>query len=527
MNEKAAREVIDSLIQLPDPSKDDVNRVKTRIAQKYGLTQVPKNSEIIEFLKPNERDLILNVLRRKPVRTASGVTVVAVMTKPWPCPQGQPCAYCPGGPSKGVPQSYTGLEPASMRGLQNAYDAYKQVRHRIEQYEAIGHLVDKVELIIMGGTFPSTPQSYQEEFVKGCLDAINGIFSNSFEEAKQLAESSRIRNVGITVETRPDWAKEKNIDQMLSLGVTRVEIGVQNVYDDIYELVNRGHTVKDVVDATQALKDSGLKVVYHMMPGLPGSNYERDVEGFKTVFSDSSFKPDMLKIYPCLVIKGTRLYDWWKQGKYNPYKTEETVKLISEIKNFVPEWVRIMRVQRDIPAFLIENGVKKSNLRELVQNKLKEEGRRCRCIRCREVGHRWLKDKVVPDYKQVEMLVKKYEASGGAEHFISLEDQMNDVLIGYLRLRFPSDKGHRPEILGKEASIVRELHVCGQVVPVGKRIRGAHQHRGCGKRLLGKAEQLSREQGYKKIIVTSALGTKRYYKRLGYRYDGFYVSKKL
>jgi elongator complex protein 3 len=527
MNKVAAREAIDSLLRLQNPSRDDVNRVKTRIAQKYGLTQVPKNSEIIEFLEPNERKKILNVLRRKPVRTASGVTVVAVMTKPWPCPQGQPCAYCPGGPSKGVPQSYTGLEPASMRGSQNAYDAYKQVRHRIEQYESIGHSVDKVELIIMGGTFPSTPQSYQEEFVKGCLDAINGQSSSTIDEAKRFAESSRIRNVGVTVETRPDWAKEKDVDQMLSLGVTRVEIGVQNVYDDIYELVNRGHTVMDVVDATRVLKDSGLKVVYHMMPGLPGSNFERDLEGFKTIFSDPGFKPDMLKIYPCLVIEGTRLHDWWKQGKYEPYTTDETVELLSETKKFVPEWVRIMRVQRDIPAYLIEGGVKKSNLRELVQDKLKEEGRRCKCIRCREVGHRWLKDKVVPDYKQVEMLVKTYEASGGAEHFISLEDQTNDVLIGYLRLRFPSDKPHRPEIRGKEASIVRELRVCGPVVPVGKHIKGAQQHRGYGKQLLEKAEQFSREYGYKKIVVTSALGTKRYYKRLGYRYDGAYVSKKL
>ncbi len=290
MNKVAAREAIDSLIRLQNPSRDDVNRVKTRIAQKYGLTQVPKNSEIIEFLKPNERKKILKVLCRKPVRAASGVTVVAVMTKPWPCPQGQPCAYCPGGPSKGVPQSYTGVEPASMRGSQNAYDAYKQVRHRIEQYESIGHSVDKVELIIMGGTFPSTPQSYQEEFVKGCLDAINGQSSNTIDEAKRFAESSRVRNVGVTVETRPDWAKEKDVDQMLSLGVTRVEIGVQNVYDDIYELVNRGHTLMDVVDATRVLKDSGLKVVYHVMPGLPGSNFERDVEGFKTIFSDSQLQ---------------------------------------------------------------------------------------------------------------------------------------------------------------------------------------------------------------------------------------------
>jgi elongator complex protein 3 len=527
MNKATAREIIENLMHLPNPSKDDVSQVKTKIAQKYGLIQVPKNSEIIRFLKPNEREKILKVLRRKPVRTASGVTVVAVMTKPWPCPQGQPCAYCPGGPSKGVPQSYTGLEPAAMRGSQNDYDAYNQVKHRIEQYKSIGHSVDKIELIIMGGTFPSAPQGYQEEFIKRCLDAINSVSSNSIEEAKKLAETGQIRNVGITVETRPDWAKERHVDQMLSMGVTRVEVGVQNVYDDIYELVNRGHNVKDVIDATRILKDSGLKVVYHMMPGLPGSNFERDLEGFKQIFSDANFKPDMLKIYPCLVIEGTKLHEWWKQGKYEPYTTEEAVKLISEVKKTVPEWVRIMRVQRDIPAYLIEKGVDKSNLRELVLNRLKEENRRCKCIRCREAGHRWLKDNVVPDYEQVEVFVKTYEASEGTEHFISVEDPMNDVLIGYLRLRFPSNMTHRPEISAKEASIIRELRVCGPVVPVGKHFKEAYQHKGCGKLLLEKAEEISKKHGRSKIVVTSALGTKRYYRRLGYQYDGPYMSKSL
>ena len=527
MNKDVAREIIDSLMQLSKPSKDDVSQVKNQIAHKYSLNQVPRNSEIIQYLKPNERNKILKILRRKPVRTASGVTVVAVMTKPWPCPQGQPCAYCPGGPSKGVPQSYTGLEPAAMRGSQNEYDAYKQVWHRIEQYQSIGHSGDKIELIIMGGTFPSTPQKYQEEFLKGCLDAINGTSSSTVEEAKKLAETSQIRNVGITVETRPDWAKEKHVDQMLSLGVTRVEIGVQNVYDDIYELVGRGHTVNDVIDATRILKDSGLKVVYHMMPGLPGSNFDRDLEGFKKIFSDSSFKPDMLKIYPCLVIEGTRLYEWWKQGKYTPYATDEAVKLLSEVKKIVPEWVRIMRVQRDIPAYLIEKGVDKSNLRELVIDNLGKEGLRCRCIRCREAGHRWLKDKVSPDYKQVKVLKKSYIANDGTEHFISAEDNINDVLIGYLRLRFPSNRAHRQEIREKRASLIRELRVCGPVVPVGKHSREAHQHKGYGKLLLEKAEEVSREHGCSKIVVTSALGTKKYYRRLGYRYDGPYMSKSL
>ncbi|MBS7657265.1 tRNA uridine(34) 5-carboxymethylaminomethyl modification radical SAM/GNAT enzyme Elp3 [Candidatus Bathyarchaeota archaeon] len=525
MNRTIALEIIEELKRLPKPTRNEVNQIKTRVAKKHCLNQVPRNSEILKYLEQNEQARIQKILSRKPVRVASGVTVVAVMTKPWSCPHGQSCAYCPGGPAKGVPQSYTGLEPAAMRGSQNGYDAYKQVRHRIEQYQSIGHCSDKVELIIMGGTFLSTPREYQEKFVKGCLDAVNGTFSSSLEEAKRLSETGKIRNVGITIETRPDWAKECHVDQMLYLGVTRVEIGVQNVYDDIYEIINRGHTVKDVIESTRIIKDSGLKIVYHMMPGLPGSNFDRDLEGFKKIFSDSDFKPDMLKIYPCLVIEGTKLYEWWKQGKYVPYSTEEAVRLISEIKKIVPEWIRIMRVQRDIPAYLIKKGVNKSNLRELVIDNLRKHGLRCKCIRCREAGHRWLKDGIVPDYNKVEVLVNSYDASRGIEHFISVEDKTNNVLLGYLRLRFPSNEAHRPEIQERKCSLIRELRVCGPVVPVGKRFDEAHQHKGFGKMLLRKAEEISKEHGYDKIIVTSALGTKAYYKRLGYGYDGPYMSK--
>ncbi|MEM1543611.1 MAG: tRNA uridine(34) 5-carboxymethylaminomethyl modification radical SAM/GNAT enzyme Elp3 [Candidatus Bathyarchaeia archaeon] len=527
MNNIVCREIIEYLMRIPNPTIRDVNVAKTRIAEKYGLSIIPSNSDIIKCLKAEERAKLLKILRRKAIRTISGITVIAVMTKPWPCPQKEPCAYCPGGPPYGVPQSYTGHEPATMRGLQHNFDPYKQVRHRIEQLESIGHMVDKVELIVMGGTFPATPIEYQEHFIKECLDAITGIRSRSLEEAKKNAEVSPIRNVGITVETRPDWCKEPHVDRMLSYGVTRVEIGVQNIYDDIYALVNRGHTVKDVIEATRILKDSGLKVVYHMMPGLPGSNFDRDLEAFRRIFSDPDFKPDMLKIYPCLVIKGTKVYDWWIKGLYKPYTTEEAAELIAEVKKIVPEWVRIMRVQRDVPAYMIEAGVKKSNLREIALERLRSEGLRCRCIRCREVGHRWLKDHVRPDPNNVKVLVRRYEASGGEEFFISVEDQTNDVLIGYLRLRIPSELAHRPEISGKEVSIIRELRVLGPLVPVGKQAIEEYQHKGCGRILLRRAEEISADQGCKKILVTSALGTKQYYMRFGYTYDGPYMSKNL
>jgi len=427
----------------------------------------------------------------------------------------------------GVPQSYTGKEPASMRGAQSNYDPYLQVTSRIEQLRAIGHAVSKVELVIMGGTFPATPVSFQESFVKKCLDATNGHSSADLEEAKQLAETAAMRNVGITVETRPDWARQSHVDQMLKMGVTRVELGVQNVYDDIYATVNRGHTVADVIESTRILKGSGLKVVYHMMPGLPGSNFNRDLEGFKKIFSDHRFRPDMLKIYPCLVLKGTRLYDWWLEGRYRPYSSEEAAELIVEIKRNIPRWVRIMRVQRDIPANLIEDGVGRSDLRELVRSKLKERGIHCRCIRCREVGHRWLRDHVEADPAQIEILCEEYEASGGREFFISAEDTKQDILVGYLRLRIPSESAGRPEIARAAASIVREVKVCGPVVPVGTEEADAWQHKGYGKALLEEAESISRREGGKKILVTSALGTRQYYYGFRYAPDGPYVSKSL
>jgi len=521
----ACREIVHRLMQIPKPTVRDVNLVKMQVAQAYNLQTLPPNSTLIRSLKPKEKRLV-SLLRRKRVRTISGVTVVAVMTKPYPCPKTEPCAYCPGGPTVGVPQSYTGFEPAAMRGIQNRYNPYKQVRSRINQLEAIGHNVDKVELVIMGGTFTATPKQYQTRFVQRCLDAITQQKSQSLKEAKRQAETSRTRNVGITVETRPDWAKQQQVDQMLTMGVTRVELGVQNIHDDIYRLVNREHTVQDVINATCTLKDAGLKVAYHMMPGLPGSGYKRDLEAFHTIFANPNFKPDMIKIYPSLVLKGTKTYEWWKKGEYQPYTTEEAAELIAEVKKVIPPWIRIMRVQRDIPANLIEAGVKHGNLRQLALQKLREQNTRCRCIRCREVGHRWLSHGVKPDLNNVQISNTRYEASEGEEIFISAEDPVNDVLIGYLRLRIPSTQAHRPEINTEPCSIVRELHVYGPLVPVGKHRAKAWQHKGYGETLLAEAERItSEEHNCRKVVVISALGTKQYYTRFGYKPDGPYMSK--
>ena len=515
-------------MEMPNPTREDANRLKIKTTGKYHLDNIPSNSDLISLLTTKETKKLLHILRRKTTRTISGVTVVATMTKPYPCPQPEPCAYCPGGPTQGSPQSYTGHEPATMRGSQNNFDPYLQVKSRIEQLTAIGHKVDKVELIIMGGTFPATPIEYQKWFIQRCLDAITDKNSQSLEEAKTNAEVSKTRNVGITVETRPDWAKQPHIDSMLDMGVTRIELGVQNPDDEIYRLVGRTHTVADVIEATRIAKDAGLKIVYHLMPGMPGSNPTKDIESFKRVFTDSDFKPDMIKIYPCLCIAGTKANEWYQKGTYTPYTTEQASEVIAETKKFIPPWVRVMRVQRDIPSHLILAGVKKSNLRQLANDHLAAQGGKCNCIRCREVGHRMQIDHVKPDLEKVKVQTICYDASEGKEIFISAEDPFNQVLLGYLRLRIPSAKAHRPEINAVPSAIVRELHVYGPLVPVGKHSAGAWQHKGFGQDLLKEAERVARDDfGLKKLLVISALGTRRYYMRFGYERDGVYVSKKL
>jgi len=524
--EEACHGIIKGLMTIPSPKKRDINRLKVKVCRKFKV-RYPSNSELIKLLKADERNKLLPILRLKPVRMISGVNVVTVMTKPWPCPKVEPCIYCPGGLASGTPQSYTGREPAALRGLQHGFDPYEQVRSRIGQLRAIGHEVSKIDLIILGGTFTAMPMDYRVNFVKRCLDSINGVKARSLQEAKVLAETSRIRNVGISVETRPDVIEEDQTNNLINSGVTRVELGVQTIYNDIYELVKRGHTVRDVDKATRILKDSGFKIVYHVMPNI-FTSYEKDLEMFEKLFFDERFKPDAIKIYPTLVLKGTNLYNMWRSGKYNPYPLAEIIDLIVEVKKMIPKWVRIQRIQRDIPSNLIVAGVKVSNLRQLVYERLKQKGVKCRCIRCREVGHRMLKKCISPVTDDVKLMITREKTSKGEDVFISFEDPVNSILVGYLRLRIPSEKAHRSEVSSKPSSIVRELHVFGTMVPVGERRLDAWQHKGYGRRLIAEAERVSVEEyDRKRVVILSALGTKRYYMRLGYSYDGAYMSKRL
>jgi len=523
--ENVSIEIIERLLSLDHLSRGDINRIKIEVCRLHRSPTVPPNSDLLQRVSGSELVRLKPFLMGKQVRSASGVTTVAVMPKPYACPHGK-CTYCPGGPDVGVPRAYTGKEPAVMRALENQYDPYLQVQSRITQLHAMGHPVDKVELILVGGTFPFLPRTYQEDFVKRCLDALNGVDSDSMEEAKNRAESATVKNVGITVETRPDWSRSGHVDHMLSMGVTRVEIGVQTLYDDVYEKIHRDHTVADVVEATQTLKDSGIKVGYHMMLGLPGCDAKRDLDAFRRIFEDPNFRPDMLKIYPCLVTPGTQLYEEWKRGEYTPYSTEQSARLIAEIKQYVPRWVRIMRIQREIPVDGIADGVKHGNLRQLVQQELTNRNMRCHCIRCREVGIAYLKNGESPDLEQVQLKKVNYDGSGGTDIFLSFEDPEHDILVGYVRVRIPTENAHRPEIAQQNTAIIRELHVFGQTVPVGDRLAGAFQHKGYGSKLLAEAERISREEyDRRKMLVISALGTKGYYSRFGYTHDGPYVSK--
>ncbi|UCH03200.1 MAG: tRNA uridine(34) 5-carboxymethylaminomethyl modification radical SAM/GNAT enzyme Elp3 [Candidatus Bathyarchaeota archaeon] len=523
--EKVCRVIIHRLLN--GGTEEKINKLKTQVCKKYSLNHIPSNSEILAFAANDEREKLRSFLQLKPIRSLSGVNVIAVMSKPFDCPHGK-CIYCPGGTKFGVPSSYTGLEPATMRGIQNNFNPYLQVKSRIRQLKAIGHVVNKVDLIVMGGTFPATPIQYQEDFMTNCLNALTNRNAPSLGEAKQYAEASSIRNVGITFETRPDYAKEHHINEMLRLGATRVEIGVQTIYDDLYQLAERGHNVYDVIEATRLLKDAGVKVCYHIMPNLPGSNYDKDIETFKALFNNAQFQPDELKIYPTLVLKGTKLYDKWKNGDYTPLTDEKIIEMLVCIKSkYVPKYVRIKRIMRDIPSTIVIAGPKLSNLRELVWKRLQEQGQSCLCIRCREVGHN--DTKLEADLADVKLSQYEYKASEGTEVFISFDDLKSNALIGFLRLRIPSTKAHRNEIKGKQLGIVRALHVYGPLVKIGENpsIR-KWQHRGFGRKLLAKAEEIAQEQyDATEILVTSGLGAKEYYQKIGYTKKGVYMSKTL
>ena len=493
-------------------NQNELEKEKVIISKKYLLDHVIRNSDISSLTKNRK---IKNLLKTKPVRTLSGVANIAVMWK-GDCPGS--CIYCPKGKrkdSKGVmhfvPKSYTGSEPATLRAIRTDYNPYKQVENRLKQLKSIGHPTDKCELIIMGGTFLSWSRKNQIFFIKQCLDAFNEKKSKTLKQAQKINEKAKHRCIGLTIETRADYCTQSDINWMLRLGCTRVEIGVQTTSNKILKKINRGHGTKENIAAIKRLKQAGLKVCIHWMPGLTGLqklDMKKETEMFKQLFK-SDYQPDELKIYPTLVIEGTKLYEMWKKHKYKPLTIDQMTHLMLELKKLVPEYVRIKRIMRDISEKGVVAGPKTTNLRQLVNERMIKNGISCKCIRCREVGL----SKNKPE--KIELRKIEYKASGGKEIFLSFEDKKNRILLAFLRLRIDTDK----------IAKVRELHVYGPMIEIGK--RGAYQHIGYGKKLLSEAEKIARSLKINRIQVTSGIGVRNYYKNLGYKLKNNYMTKAL
>ena len=462
------------------------------------------------MLKPLKNEI------RKPTRSISGVTPVAVMLPPKPCNHGE-CLYCP---SLDVPQSYTPKSPVVMRAAEVGYDSYKQVIGRLKAFQAMHHPTDKVEIIIMGGTFLQYEKDFQYKFIKGCYDALNGKISKNLEEAKKINETAKHRCTALCIETRPDVCV-KFIPRLLEFGCTRVELGVQIIDDKVYDKIKRGHKVKDVVSSTKALKDAGFKVGYHIMPGLPFSNMKNDLKLFKKLFSDERFKPDQLKIYPCQVIKGSKLEELYYKGKYKPYNKEETEKILMEMLKLVPRYVRVMRVMREIPPDYLVSGTTRIDLRKDIEAELRKKNSKIVEIRYREVGFN--QSELNFDLK---LKITKYKSSGGEEYFLEIVNK-DDILFGLLRLRvcannIPSTKSPTTHPIKK--GIIRELHIYGKELKLGEK-GDISQHKGLGKWLMEEAEKIAGKNKIKKIEVISGVGVREYYRKLGYKLEEEYMVK--
>jgi len=517
---RALASIVGSVLSGKISTRRQLEQAKKSAASEFGLSTFLTNSEVYLALPERSRKEWSELFRVHPRRSASGIVIVTVFTEPASCPHGT-CVYCPGGPSVGTPQSYVPNGPSMRAARGVGFDPYKQARKMLSKYTDRGHEASKVELMVEGGTFLAMPRGYQEWFIKGAFDGLNGTASPSLADAHRANESAEYRSVGLTVETKPDWCKAEHVDTLLSYGVTKVEIGVQALRDDVLAKSNRGHDVEDTIAAFKVARDAGLKVCAHMMPGLPGSNPDEDLSDLLRLFEDEALRPDMMKLYPTAVVKGTALAKMCDAGLYRPYDLETVISLIAEMKRHVPPWHRIMRIQREIPEEDIVAGSKAGNLRELVLARVREGGFSCGCIRCREVAM-----DAPADTDDLVLKELAYRASEGDEVFASYEYARSGKLAAFLRLRAPSPRAHRPEVRG--AAVVRELKVYGRVVGVGARSERAFQHRGLGRSLLEAAERSAGERfGARTVLVTSAVGTRNYYRKFGYERLGPYMAKPL
>jgi elongator complex protein 3 len=457
---------------------------------------------------------LLRRLQMKPVRTSSGVTTVTVLTKPYPCPG--KCVFCP--TDARMPKSYLPDEPGAARALENDFDPFRQTASRLEALAAIGHPTDKVELLILGGTWSAYPRSYQAWFVQRCLDAMNGFDAIDLGEAQRANESALHRNVGLVIETRPDHVDGGEVAFLRSLGVTKVQLGAQSLDDAVLLQNQRGHTVDDLRRGMRQLRRAGFKLVLHWMPNLLGATPASDRLDFARLWSDTGLRPDELKIYPCQLLENAELFEVWRSGGYIPYSTEELIDLLADVKPTIPEYCRVNRVIRDIPSTHVVEGNRRTSLRQDAQLELRRRGTACRCIRCREVRQRQI------DPARLTLRCLSYPAGEADEEFLSLVTT-EDRLAGYARLSLPSGEPAFPELDG--AALLRELHVVGPSLEFGRDLPGAAQHAGLGARLLARAEARAAESGFARLAVISALGTRHYYHKLGYSLAGTYMVRDL
>jgi elongator complex protein 3 len=459
--------------------------------------------------------IILERIRMKPVRTLSGVTTVTVLTKPYPCPG--KCIFCP--TDARMPKSYLPDEPGARRGVEHDFDPFGQVSSRLQALESVGHPIDKVELLILGGSWCAYRRDYHEWFVKRCFDAMNGVDSEDVWKAQALNEVAASRNVGLVIETRPTDIKPSELRWLRALGVTKVQMGAQSLDDHILELNQRGHTLDDTINAVALLRAAGFKIVLHWMPNLLGATPASDRADFARLWDDLC--PDEIKIYPTQLLANAELYLYWARGEYTPYTTEELISLIADIKPTIPRYCRVNRVVRDIPSENVVEGNKRTSLRLDIQEELKRRGTACQCIRCREVG----KQLVAADSLRLDDLV--YSSGGAEEHFLSFITP-EDKLAGFLRLSLPGK--HSPETGFADlegAAIIREVHVFGQSLPVGAEQDGAAQHAGLGTLLLQRAQEVASEKGFKRLVVISAIGTRLYYLERGFTRGELYLVKEI
>lgn len=479
-----------------------------------------------------ENPALNKLFKVRAVRTLSGVAPITVLTKPFPCPG--KCVYCPTEPN--MPKSYLSDEPAAMRALMNRFDPFTQVQQRLKALIHNGHSPEKMEVLVLGGTWSAYPWKYQQWFVKRLFEAANyfeyqskglpvpkNSRSYSLKQAQDINETAKYRIIGLTLETRPDWITDKEIIRLRALGCTRVQVGAQILDDGVLDLIKRGHHVKHLREATKRLRDNCFKFDYHLMPNLPGSTIEKDIDTVKRTFSDDDFKPDQIKLYPTIVNKYAELNDWYQDGRYQPYEQEKLVDLLIALKQIVPYYCRINRLIRDIPSPSIIAGNKVTNLRQILQDGMKVQGLFCRCIRCREARA----SDPVSTRTEPRLFIDEYAASGGTEYFISYESPDRSTLYAFLRLRLP---GADAAVLFDElkgAAYVRELHTYGTLIGLQNLTEQAVQHKGLGRKLMERAEAMAKEKGWNKMAVIAGIGVREYYRKLGYQLEGTYMVKVL